>query len=607
MPRAAAANSLFAVGGREPSRGAERPQAVRETHTLEQPERRAGAPRDDESAPGWGAGDAVLGRYTLERLLGTGGFGAVWRARDGRLQRPVAVKVIPRTATAGPRVRREALAAARLNHPAIVALYESGEDEDALYLVSELVEGRTLADLEADGALSDRGVARLGLALCDALAHAHAHGVIHRDVKPQNVLVARRGSEAAAKLADFGIAHLVGDEPLTRTGDVVGTLAYMAPEQAGGRRAGAPADLYALGLLLYEALAGVNPVRGQTPAATARRVGRPLPPLRRLRRDLPAPLCAALDRSVRPRPGDRGALAELRAALEEAAPALDDEDGRGPRGAARPPSARRVPGRALAAVAAGGLVALALVRAGPVAPSPVIAVAVLAALLVAAAPRAGWLAVALGTVAWVAGERPGEAVLMGAALLAPPLLLPRDGRWWSAPAVAPLLGLAGLAPAFLALAAAPRRPLAQAGLGAAGFWWLAIAETLLGRNLHLGRVEGVPRSAAGLGATDAMRDALGPLLGSGILAGALLWALAAVVLAQLVRRASLVLAAAGAAAWAAGLVLATGVLADGLGGSIALPEPRGTIAGAALAAALAVAGRALWAPLPPRPAANQNP
>jgi serine/threonine protein kinase len=123
------------------------------------------------------------------------------------------------------------------------------------------VRGATLAQLEAAGAVSDRDVLRIGLALADALAHAHERGVIHRDVKPQNVMVPERPRSpyGAAKLTDFGVAHLAGDEPLTRTGDVVGTLAYMAPEQAAGERIDERCDLYALGLVLYEALAGVNP------------------------------------------------------------------------------------------------------------------------------------------------------------------------------------------------------------------------------------------------------------------------------------------------------------------------------------------------------------
>ena len=182
----------------------------------------------------------AMGRYRLGARLGAGGFGTVYAARDERLGRPVAVKVVPAEGTDPERAQREARAVARLDHEGIVALFDAGEEDGCRYLVSELVEGRTLAQLEADGALSDRDVLRIGLALTDALAHAHDRGVIHRDVKPQNVIVpddagSRRG---AAKLTDFGVAHLTGEDALTRTGDVVGTLAYMAPEQASGARRG---------------------------------------------------------------------------------------------------------------------------------------------------------------------------------------------------------------------------------------------------------------------------------------------------------------------------------------------------------------------------------
>src|SRR5207302_4638076 len=157
-----------------------------------------------------------------------------------------------------------------------------------------------------------------GIALVDALDHAHRRGVVHRDVKPQNVMVPARPESATgvAKLTDFGIALLVGDEPLTRTGDVVGTLAYMAPEQAEGRRVGPGADVYALALVLYEVLAGAHPVRGAGPADTARRLGAVLPSLGRSRRDLPPELTAAIDRALRPASDDRGSLADLRAALD---------------------------------------------------------------------------------------------------------------------------------------------------------------------------------------------------------------------------------------------------------------------------------------------------
>src|SRR5689334_838653 len=199
----------------------------------------------------------VLDRYRLQRRLGAGAFGTVWMARDERLERDVAVKILPRERTSPPgRFEREARAAARLAHPGIVTLYEAAVDDEGAYLVSELVHGTTLDALLEAGRLSDRDVVRIGIALCDALAHAHTHGVIHRDVKPSNVLVPDRPTTPAglARLTDFGVARVIGGDTLTRTGDVIGTEAYMAPEQAQGLPAGAPADLFSLALVLYEAL-----------------------------------------------------------------------------------------------------------------------------------------------------------------------------------------------------------------------------------------------------------------------------------------------------------------------------------------------------------------
>ncbi|MCW2996995.1 MAG: serine/threonine protein kinase, partial [Solirubrobacterales bacterium] len=272
----------------------------------------------------------VLGRYRPVRRIGSGGMGVVWLAHDEKLDRPVAVKRIAVDDEAvAKRAEREAKAAARLAHPAIVALHETGRDEDAVYLVSELVVGSTLAQLLAEGALSDRDVLQIGAALCDALAHAHGRGVVHRDVKPQNIIVpdTQQDGAGAAKLTDFGIAMLLDEDVLTRTGDVVGTLAYMAPEQAEGREVTAQADVYALGLVIYEALSGTNPVRGRTPAATARRVGERLPKLERLRRDLPRELCAAIDQAVDPDPRARGKVTVLRTALRAHGKVVDDEPG----------------------------------------------------------------------------------------------------------------------------------------------------------------------------------------------------------------------------------------------------------------------------------------
>ncbi|MGI8781165.1 MAG: serine/threonine-protein kinase, partial [Solirubrobacteraceae bacterium] len=314
-------------------------------------------------------GPLAMGRYRLGARLGAGGFGTVYAALDERLGRPVAVKVIPAGGAAPERAQREARAVARLDHDAIVALFDAGEEEGCRYLVSELVEGHTLAQLESAGELSDRDVLRIGLALADGLAHAHDRGVIHRDVKPQNVIVpdsasSRRG---AAKLTDFGVAHLAGEEALTHTGDVVGTLAYMAPEQAAGAAVDERADLYALGLVLYEALAGANPVSAGSPSATARRIGTVLPALAGRRADLPTGLCAAIDRTLAPDPEVRGELDDLFDALSEALPAVSDDGGQ----LAPHPLERGIPalppavGRLVAPAAAAALVWAALAGLTP--------------------------------------------------------------------------------------------------------------------------------------------------------------------------------------------------------------------------------------------------
>src|SRR3954454_8511193 len=348
---------------------------------------------DQEDRHGAGGGGVVLGRYRLERRLGAGGFGVVWQAHDLKLERDVAVKVVPRGdgELERPRVEREALAAARLNHPGIVALFEMGSDAHDVYLVSELVRGATLEELSREGAVSDRDLARIGEALFEALAHAHARGVIHRDVKPANVMVSAEPAAGAgfAKLTDFGIAHLGTGDSLTATGDVVGTLAYMAPEQPEGRRVTPACDVYSLALTLYEGWTGVNPIRADGPAATARRLGRPLPPLRAYRPDLPPALSEVVDAALDPEPGYRPLPGELLEVLVEAQDGLADDGGlvepetlerfgltavrtrtrlmtllhrRGTRGEEdeAPRRSTALAARVAAGVAAGGLLAIAL-------------------------------------------------------------------------------------------------------------------------------------------------------------------------------------------------------------------------------------------------------
>lgn len=525
------------------------------------------------------ATDLVLNRYRLGQRLGAGGFGTVYAATDERLQRAVAVKVIPSGGGGDPtRAQREALAAGRLDHPGIVAIFDAGQDAQARYLVSELVYGRTVDDLSAEGLLSDRDVLQIGLALCGALGHAHERGVVHRDVKPQNVLIpdAPRSAAGVAKLADFGVAHLAGDEPLTRTGDVVGTLAYMAPEQAEGKRIDHRCDLYSLALVLYEALAGVNPVRAGSPAATAKRLGSVLPSLRRARKDLPPDLCAAIDRALRPKPAERGTLDEL---ADELAAALDEVSDEGGTVAHQlegaPLTLPRGLARGLAAAAAGALSALALAWAGePVLP----ALAAVAA--VALFPRLGWLVTAAATIGAVSVQEPGAALLAGFALAPIPFLLRRNGTTWSLPAAAPLLGVATLAPAYPALAGRARGWFTRAALGGLGAWLTLLAAPLVERDLLTGPPERTP------GTVDAATDqVLAPLFESGALAHVAVWAVAAAVLPWIVRGRWLALDLVGASAWAAALGASTIAVADAIGA----PEPRNVILASVVAGALAVA------------------
>ena len=538
----------------------------------------------------------AMGRYRLGPRLGAGGFGTVYAAHDERLGRPVAVKVIPADGAAPERAQREARAVARLDHDAIVALFDAGEQDGCRYLVSELIEGRTLAQLEAAGELSDRDVLRVGLALADALAHAHERGVIHRDVKPQNVIVpdAASSRRGAAKLTDFGVAHLAGEEALTLTGDVVGTLAYMAPEQAAGRHADERADLYALGLVLYEALAGANPVKAGSPTATARRIGTVLPPLGRRRGDLPAELCAAIDRAVLPDPDARGGLDDLFDALADALPGVSDDGG----SIAPHPLERRLPalppavGRLVAPAAAGALVwaALAGLTPEPGVPAPLAGVATLAA--VAVLPRTGWWLAALavaGLLTLGPAPRPGAAALVLALAAAPPLLLRADGRSWALPAAAPVLGLLGLAGAFPALAGTAPRWSARLALGALGAWWLLLAEPLLGRTLVFGPAHGTPDRPHFDGALGIVAgDVIAPACSSGALLLALVWGGAALVAPWLVRGRSIAADAVAATAWAAGTAATTAAVGAWLGERVAQPTAHGLVPGAVAAAALAL-------------------
>ncbi|HTQ68541.1 MAG TPA: serine/threonine-protein kinase [Solirubrobacteraceae bacterium] len=574
----------------------------------------------------------MLERYRLHERLGAGGFGVVWRATDELLQREVALKRIHLGPGGdGERAMREAHACARLSHPAIVALYEACVRDGTMYLTSELVDGPTLASLIVDGHLPDRQVLEIGVALCGALAHAHARGVVHRDLKPQNVLVPARREQLAqaAKLTDFGGASLAGEDILTRTGDVLGTLAYMAPEQSEGNPAGEPADLYSLALVLYEALARVNPVRGATPAETARRIGRDVEPLARHRPDLPRALTGAIDTALATRPHARGGLDELRGALEHAHELAAEAATRPreyipaprrpapPRGTPTPGGTPTPPGRSHALPVHAASVDASLDQPPPVhvppvhvppAPPAELQTQGEPALQPAETTRGGVprrlaLAGLIVLCCWEAiAGRPGLSLVLLAALLPALLILTGHGRRARVPfgrlwcVLAPVLGTVGLAGAFPAVAGQSASSSERAMRGALGYWWLTLAGPLLSSRLWLPAPSGIPAARVweeSLG--QAATHVVGPALSVGVLLGALLWAGAAMVLPWIVRGREPLLDAIAAGLWALALLLAQPLLDAGLVAG-AHPQPRGAVLGALLGACVALAGRALRGP-----------
>ncbi len=251
----------------------------------------------------------VADRYRLDTPIGRGGMGEVWRATDEVLGRPVAVKLLlgnGADASAAARFRLEAQTAARLSHPHLVAVFDFGAWEDQFYLVMELVEGTSLAQtLTTEGALRADRVASIAAQAAAGLAVAHRQGVVHRDIKPGNLMTSFDGT---VKIADFGIAQFVDDPAtaLTTAGQIVGTSLYLAPERALGRPAGPASDMYSLGCVLYQLLAGRPPFQADTATGTLYQHvdAAPVPP-RELGIDVPAPFEAYLLGLLAKQPEDR--------------------------------------------------------------------------------------------------------------------------------------------------------------------------------------------------------------------------------------------------------------------------------------------------------------
>jgi hypothetical protein len=297
----------------------------------------------------------VGGRYRLLERLGHGGMGTVWRAMDERMRRYVAVKepLVPEgldpvvREELFRRMQREAQAAAAISHPQVVRVHDIETVDGCPWLVMELIDGESLADLLASGTVGVSEAARIGAQIADALAAVHAAGVVHRDVKPGNIMLTASGQ---ALLTDFGIARIDGQGDLTRTGQLVGSLPYLSPERATGRRAEAAGDLWALGLVLYEAVEGTHPFRRNAPEATLISIVQDaLPESRRAGRLRPV-ITLLLAKEPERRPDAATARELLRMAAEE--PVVEPGDptlvlGAGRAGAGTVPPTRVLPPTAL--------------------------------------------------------------------------------------------------------------------------------------------------------------------------------------------------------------------------------------------------------------------
>lgn len=265
------------------------------------------------------APELVLGRYRPLRPLGSGGSGSVWLARDEQSGLDVALKIIPREGKAAARAEREAAAAARLRHRRCLRAYAFSRDSRHVYIVYEYVPGRTFREALRAGELDDAGAITAAAQICDGLAHAHAAGILHRDVKPSNVLLAEDDG-ISVRLLDFGLAHIQEAETLTAQGDVPGTLAYIAPERLAGEEATEASDVWAVGVMLWEALVGHHPFWTSSMLETARAIEAGAPNLQQLRPDLPKPLLAAVEGALSPQPRRRPTALQLAHALRGAAP-----------------------------------------------------------------------------------------------------------------------------------------------------------------------------------------------------------------------------------------------------------------------------------------------
>jgi hypothetical protein len=484
--------------------------------------------------------ELVLGRYRPVRPLGSGGSGSVWLARDERTGLDVALKIIPREGKAAARAEREALAARRLRHDRCVRAYDVGHDASHVYIAYEYVAGRTVREAMRADDVSDEDAVEIAAQVLDALAHAHRAGIVHRDVKPSNVLLEDREG-VAVRLLDFGLAQFDGADTLTAVGDVPGTLAYIAPERLAGAEATPESDVWAVGVLLWESLAGRHPFWGVPLQEVARAIEAGAPPLARERGDLPRRLVSAVDRALsldpESRPRASSFAADLRATFRQG-PARRETRRQTEPSQLSLPKPLAVAGRVLP-VALAAVTALVGATLLPFWPGALVAaIAVGAALGAWLDPRIG-LAVALAAPVFPLGNlSQGAAVAYGGFAIALLALSWRDARsgllFVAGPLLAPI-GLLALVPLVVQPARGAVRRAAVAGLAVLS---AALVAGVAGEELPLGSDRAPSVGISPLDTAPEIAAALTrALLGEPVLlAGALAAALAAAILPTARRR-----------------------------------------------------------------------
>jgi len=530
-----------------------------------------------------GSQPLVAGRYRPLRPLGSGGSGSVWLARDEELGRDIALKVVRREGKAAARAEREVEAATRLRHPRCLRALALHRDDEHVYVAYEYVRGRTLRDALVGGVLDDAATVEAGAQILEGLAHAHSKKVVHRDVKPANVMLAE-GSEPGVRILDFGLATLEEADTLTAAGDVPGTLAYVSPERLDGQEATGAADVWATGVVLWEALAGRHPFTSASPVETVHRIKDGAPPLATVRPDLPADLCALVDRMLTLDPRKRPSARRLGDALRETFEARS----RRPRPVTSPATLEeRAPHAALAALfVAGSTLMLPFFPGGwPF----VLALAVAGVAL--RSPRLGFALALAAPVLPLGNVSTGIALAYAAAALGWFAFFARDPLagmlFATGPLLAPLAFL-GVVPVLALRASGQARRAATAAVAC-----LAAAT--------VAAIAGTPFPFDALPGTLALAETSSPFAAAGAVLGALSAQPALMVEAAVLAGATLCLPRArehglwGAAFWGTA-VLAAATIGPVLAGVVTTP---GALAPGIWAAALWVA----WPALRPAPQA----